>query len=85
MAGPQNVMTDSTKAKVEARRQTRLRFQQAKKPTPGSQFLQIVAKPKRSARKKARAEADASGLQGLATDGVLQRARASEPDRALAL
>ena len=52
MAGPQNVMTDSTKAKVEARRQTRLRFQQAKKSTTGSQFLQIVAKPKRPARKK---------------------------------
>jgi hypothetical protein len=27
-------------------------FQQAKNPTKGSQFLQIVAKPKRSARKK---------------------------------
>jgi hypothetical protein len=28
------------------------RFEQAKKPARGSQFLQIVAKPKRSARKK---------------------------------
>ena len=27
-------------------------FQQAKNPTKGSQFLQIVAKPKRSARKR---------------------------------
>jgi DNA topoisomerase VI subunit B len=39
--GPQSVMTADTP-----------HFQQAKKPTRGSQFLQIVAKPKRSARKK---------------------------------
>ena len=33
---------------------TELDFQQAKKPTKGSQFLQIVAKPKRAARKRSR-------------------------------
>src|SRR5215831_1378261 len=34
------------------------RFEQAKKPTRGSQFLQIVAKPKRAARRKSKVKSE---------------------------
>ena len=61
-------------------------FQQAKKPTEGLGFYKLWQSPTGPpAGNPRRAEADASGLQGLAADGVLQRARAAKSDRALGL
>jgi hypothetical protein len=42
----------------ETLRTSRLYFQQAKKSTPGSQFLQIVAKPERAAHRKSKVKSE---------------------------